>query len=98
MVAYQTPAGGVIKLLMNRWRQRLPRWLDQNKLSESGVIMLTALIVGVGAGLGAVVFRWLIDGVQHLAYGMLGGLLEWMSPFHLLIVPALGGAIVGPLV
>mgnify|MGYP001260559956 FL=1 len=98
MAAYQTPAGGVITSLINWSRQRLPRWLDQHKLSESGVIMLTALIVGVGAGLGAVVFRWLIDSVQHLAYGGLGGLLESVSPLHLLIIPALGGAIVGPLV
>ncbi|MGD9406051.1 MAG: hypothetical protein PVH95_12975, partial [Anaerolineae bacterium] len=98
MAAYQAPAGGLVTSLINWSRQRLPRWLDQHKLSESGVIMLTALIVGVGAGLGAVVFRWLIDRVQHLAYGGLGGLLESVSPFHLLIIPALGGAIVGPLV
>jgi CIC family chloride channel protein len=60
--------------------------------------MFTALVVGVGAGLGAVVFRRLIEGMQALAYDGLGGLLEGIAPFHLLIIPALGGAIVGPMI
>jgi len=60
--------------------------------------MFTALIVGIGSGLGAVIFRRLIEGVQVLAYDGLGGLLEGIAPFHLLIIPALGGLIVGPLI
>jgi CIC family chloride channel protein len=74
------------------------RWFDQKAISESGIIMLTALLVGVGAGLGAVVFRWLIGTMQNLAYDGLGGLLQGISPFYLLIIPALGGAIYGPLI
>ncbi len=81
-----------------RWRQRLPRWLDQRTLSESGVILFTALIVGIGAGLGAVIFRRLIGGVQTLSYDGLAGLMQGIYPFYLLIIPALGGAVVGPLV
>ncbi|MGD9315338.1 MAG: chloride channel protein [Anaerolineae bacterium] len=76
----------------------MPRWLDQRALSESGVILFTALIVGVGAGLGAVVFRRLIEGVHTLAYDGLAGLMEGLHPFYLLIIPALGGAIFGPLI
>ena len=84
--------------LRHRWRQRLPRWLDKGTFSESGVVMFTALIVGIGAGLGAVVFRRLIAGVHILAWDGLGGLLEGIAPFHLLIIPAVGGAIFGPLI
>ena len=84
--------------LGHRWRQRLPRWLDQCTFSESGVVMFTALIVGIGAGLGAVAFRRLIAGVHILAWDGLGGLLEGIAPFHLLIIPAVGGAIFGPLI
>ena len=82
----------------DRWRQRLPRWLDQRTLSESGVILFTALIVGIGAGLGAVIFRRLIGGVHTLAYEGLAGFMEGLYPFYLLVIPALGGAIVGPLI
>ncbi len=81
-----------------RWRRLLSQWLDRQAMSESAIIMLTALVVGAGAGLGAVVFRWLIAGVQTLAYDRLGSALQSIAPFHLLIIPALGGAIFGPLI
>jgi CIC family chloride channel protein len=81
-----------------RWRQYLTEWIDRHAIPEPAVIMLTAVIVGVGAGLGAVLFRRLIEGVQALSYEGLGGLLERIAPFHLLIIPALGGAIFGPLI
>jgi CIC family chloride channel protein len=60
--------------------------------------MITALVVGIGAGLGAVAFRWLIATAQHLAYDNLGGLLLGASTLSLLVIPALGGAIYGPLI
>ena len=80
------------------WQARLAEWLDEHEVSESGVILVTALIVGVGAGLGAVVFRRLIEFVQKVAFEGVGGLLEGISPLQLLIIPALGGAIYGPLI
>ena len=81
-----------------QWRQRLSKWLDRYDVPESGIIMFTALVVGVGAGLGAVVFRRLIEGMQWLAYDGLGGLLESIAPFHLLVIPVVGGLIFGPLI
>ena len=78
--------------------QKLLTWLDRHGVSESGVIMLTALLVGAGGGFGAVVFRWLIQSVQTVAYDGLGSLLSGLTPYHLLIIPALGGAIFGPLI
>ncbi len=82
----------------HKGRQRLSRWLDRHQAPESGIIMLTALIVGIGAGLGAVVFRWLIASFQSLAHNGLGGLLAGIAPYHLLIIPAVGGLIFGPLI
>ncbi len=84
--------------LGQRWRQRLQQWLDQYAVPESGIIIFTALIVGIGAGLGAVVFRRLIEGMQMLAYDGLGGLLADIAPYHLLVIPAVGGLIFGPLI
>jgi len=79
-------------------RRFLLRWLDFRSLPESVVLLLTALLVGIGAGLGAVIFRRLIKGMQVLAYDRLGGMLEGIAPFHLLVIPALGGAVFGPLI
>ena len=94
----QSSADSRFYVLVQRWRRRLTQWLDRREVPESFVILLTALAVGVGAGLGAVVFRRLIAGMQTLAYDGLGGLLEGITPFHLLISPALGGAIYGPMI
>ena len=81
-----------------RWRHLLPRLLDRQAVSESGIIMITALVVGAGAGLGAVFFRWLIKAVQTLAFAGLSGHMETISYIYLLIIPAIGGAIYGPLI
>ena len=80
------------------WRQQIARWVDSHDVPESVVIFITALIVGIGAGLGAVVFRRLIAGVHNLSYGGIPGLLEGIPTISLLIIPAIGGAIYGPLI
>jgi CIC family chloride channel protein len=74
------------------------RWFDKVSIPEPASIVFTAMIVGIGAGLGAVFFRWLIASMQTLSYGVLGNLLGGIKPYHLLIIPALGGAIYGPLI
>jgi CIC family chloride channel protein len=60
------------------------------------MIMLTALVVGVGAGLGAVFFRWLISTVHDLSYNNVAPHLHY--PYYLLIIPAVGGLVIGPLI
>lgn len=84
--------------LSQRGRQRLPQWLDRHQESESGAIMYTALIMGIGAGLGAIVFRRLIANFQSLTYAGLGGLMAGIVPYHLLIIPAVSCLILDPLI
>ena len=84
--------------IIDSWRRLLSRLLYQRAVSESGIIMISATLVGVGSGLGAVFFRWLIKTVQTLSYGQLSGLLQNINYLHLLIIPAIGGAIYGPLI
>ena len=50
-------------------------WFNKTPLPEPASIVFTAMIVGIGAGLGAVFFRWLIASMQTLSYGVLGNLL-----------------------
>lgn len=60
-----------------------------------------AVIVGLIGGFGAVCFRYLLDFVQRLSYGSADNLIEVVSfiPWHIrLLVPILGGLVVGPLV
>ncbi|GIT07865.1 MAG: hypothetical protein CM1200mP30_14950 [Pseudomonadota bacterium] len=53
---------------------------------------------GYLSGVGAVLFRNLIDWLQNLAYQDITGLMQEYYPLHLILIPAIGGAFVGPLV
>jgi CIC family chloride channel protein len=70
-------------------------------MSEHTFMVVAALIVGVLAGLGAVGFRTLIHELQRLFWGADPVTLEVIRSHSLLwiiLAPAIGGAIVGPLV
>ena len=61
--------------------------------------MLTmALLVGVGAGYGAVTFRWLIDNAHTFFFETLGRWLGFLGRYYVVILPALGGLLVGLLI
>jgi CIC family chloride channel protein len=77
--------------------------LNESRFGLAGV----ALIVGSGAGLGAVVFRWLIYAVTWLATGheqfgqqvrAASPHLPWLGIWFVLVVPAAGGLLYGPLI
>jgi len=71
-------------------------------LSDEHLIMAAmGVIVGVVGGYGAVGFRYLINFIQTIAYGSPAELLDVVVtvPWHLrILVPAVGGLIVGPIV
>ncbi|WP_329065703.1 chloride channel protein [Amycolatopsis sp. NBC_01480] len=84
-------------------RQPLGRWLRE---STTGLIGL-ALVIGAGAGLGAVVFRWLITTFTHLFSGQADysaagrAAHPWfpeLGPWFLLLAPVVAGLVYGPLV
>ena len=84
-------------------RVRITGWLNGSRFGLAGV----ALVVGAGAGLGAVVFRWLIYAVTWLATGheqfgqqgrALSPHLPWLGIWFVLVVPVAGGLLYGPLI
>lgn len=79
---------------------KLSRWLVSliNRLqpTEDVVLVVTALLVGVGTGLGAVVFQNLISAVASVGYEWLPGVVD--GQWYVVLVPALGGLIAGPLI
>lgn len=93
----------------HRWQRlarRLGRFLDRYQPSESLILLITALVVGIVAGLGSILFRWLIDTVNQIAFEWLPEMLSrlpaslsWLSSQgYLILVPAAGGLIVGWLI
>ncbi|WP_232285563.1 chloride channel protein [Saccharomonospora marina] len=78
-------------------------WLRQ---SSSGLATLS-VVIGAAAGLGAIVFRWLVGSFTwlfsgHADYSVAGGeahpWLPALGPWFLLLAPALAGLLYGPLV
>ncbi|WP_328302937.1 chloride channel protein [Streptomyces sp. NBC_00435] len=70
-------------------------------------MLLPAVLVGAGAGLGAVGFRWLIEAFTrvlsgHDDYSSAGHAanpyVPWLGPYFVLLAPVVAGAIYGPLV
>jgi CIC family chloride channel protein len=76
----------------------LADWLDRNQFSESGVLIWTALLVGIGTGFGAVSFRYLIRLVGWVGYTWLPGVLSGWGKAYAVLVPVVGGMIVGPMI
>ncbi|MEV0006918.1 chloride channel protein [Streptomyces sp. NPDC047973] len=69
--------------------------------------MVMAILVGAGAGLGSIVFRWCIESFTRLfsghtdyagSPGSAHPHLPWLGPFFVLVVPAVAGLLYGPLV
>ncbi len=82
---------------------RAAAWLRD---SRAGLFPI-AIVVGVGSGLGAVVFRYLIYGFTWLATGQdqfgQGGYVgsdhfKWLGLGFLVLVPVVGGLIYGPMI
>jgi CIC family chloride channel protein len=76
----------------------LADWLDRHQFSESGVLMWTALLVGIGTGLGAVLFRYMIQGVTWVGYTWMPEVLKGWGKAYVVLVPVVGGFLVGPMI
>ena len=75
--------------------------LDILRTSEHTIMAILAVIVGLAGGFGAIGFRYIIGFFQTISYGSDGNLLELVLdiPWYFrILIPALGGLIVGPLV
>src|ERR1700761_3371408 len=85
------------------WGTRTGTWLRAGR----GGLFLLALLVGVGAGLGAVAFRYLIYFFTWLAtghdeFGQQGYVgsahLPWLGLGFFVLIPVIGGLLYGPLI
>ncbi|RME57548.1 MAG: chloride channel protein, partial [Caldilineae bacterium] len=76
----------------------LQRLAVRFQLTEEYVLILTAVLVGIGAGVGAVLFRWLIRAVEWIGYDWFPALTAGWGRAYVVLVPAFGGLLVGLLV
>lgn len=68
------------------------------KLSNNTVRILLAVVIGLGTGLGAVGFRYLINFFKELFFSGGGSILSpFLGQYFVILLPVAGGLIVGPL-
>jgi CIC family chloride channel protein len=72
--------------------------LGKARSNEIVLGLVLSVAVGAIAGLGAVVFRWLISSFQWLFFGGGANYLGFMGQYYIILLPAVGGLIVGLLV
>jgi CIC family chloride channel protein len=100
MAATNTPT---TRIPARSWREAAAGWLR----GAQGGLFVLAVAVGVGSGLGAVVFRyliywftWLVTGQSQFGQdGHVGSShLPWLGLGFFVLIPAVGGLIYGPLI
>jgi len=84
-----------------QYRRALVRVFSINRWSETRLILIVAVVIGLLGGLGAVGFRKLISLFQGIFFGPGSNFLDLLLSlpwWHRLLIPALGGIILSPLI
>jgi CIC family chloride channel protein len=66
--------------------------------SEMLAGLILSVVIGVAAGLGAVAFRWLINAFQSFFIDGGASALSFMGHYYIILIPAAGGLLFGPLI
>lgn len=84
----------------------LRRWWISLRMSQTGLLAMS-LVVGAGAGVGAIAFRWLIRTFTHLLSGhddfsaatsLTNPHVPWLGRWFVVLAPVVAGLVYGPLV
>jgi CIC family chloride channel protein len=83
-----------------RFGIRLEGWISKALGGQSVSLLVMAALIGVAGGYGAILFRYLIVSVNKIAFPGGTGLAELSGTdwYWVVLAPAVGGLIVGPLV
>lgn len=73
-------------------------YLDKFSPPVGFLLLILSVAIGAGTGLAAVLFIKLIAAIQHFGYATLPALLPALGKGIYLIVPIIGGLLVGPLI
>ena len=79
-------------------RSTLSSYLDRFSPPEGLLLLLLSVFVGACTGLASVFFVKLIFAIQDFSYGTVFGLVPFLGKWIYVIIPILGGLLVGPLI
>ena len=72
--------------------------VDRWPIPPELILMGTALVVGISTGIGAVIFRYLIQAVAWIGYEWIPSITPSEGKAYVVFVPAIGGLLVGLLI
>ncbi len=90
-----------LKRLSTFFSHKTSSLIEKAKLTEHTFMIIVAIIIGILAGFAAIGIRFLIEEISVLSFSGDGSILENIinSPWYIkLLIPVLGGLIVGPLI
>lgn len=87
-----------IRLIIVHSQKYFKLLLNYFQTSEAIFLLFFAGIVGVGAGFGAIIFRWMISLFQNLFFNHGQHVFSFLGSYYVVIIPAIGGIVVGLLV
>jgi CIC family chloride channel protein len=82
-----------LKLLL-----RIKELIKYLRTSNAGFFLIFSILVGLGGGFGAVAFRWLIQLFRNVFFNKGEILLSFMGQYYVIIIPVIGGLIIGPMI
>jgi len=82
----------------NNLENKLAHFMDRIPLSETAILLILAVIVGIGTGLGSVIFIRLIDFLAVFFFDVIPSTFEFLGRGALIMIPALGGLLAGPVI
>ena len=91
----------ILKQLIDTISNNINQLVNRAKLTENTFMIIVAIIIGVLAGIAAIGIRALIEAISLLSFSGEGSYLENVmnTPWYwIILVPAIGGLIVGPLI
>jgi len=84
-----------MKELITRKINELTRFL---RTSETAFIFIFSILVGLGGGYGAVIFRWMIHWFKELFFTGGAQVFSFLGEYYVIIIPAIGGLIIGVII
>lgn len=83
---------------MRRLSRTLSRLVDRYQPSETTILLITAILIGIVTGLAAVLFIDLIGWITSFSFGTIPNALPALGRWWLLLIPIIGSLISGPII
>jgi CIC family chloride channel protein len=81
-----------------KFKEKIKQLLLYLQYSETSFLLFFSIVVGLCSGFGAIIFRWLINNFKMLFFEQGHNVLQFLGPYYVIFIPAIGGLIVGPLI